>query len=595
MIRTRRSRLWWLAAGLLSLALAAGIGRVAFHHARASLAESLDQSLILTRRGVEAEIERFRYLPRLALEDARVRAVISAPDDAAAVAAANRYLDEAARLSGAVELLLIDRGGTAIAAVDSRHTEDYVGNNYGFRPYFREALAEGAGRFYGIGATTGRPGYFLSTRLDLAGGETAVMVVKLDLLPLQTAWEEAGAATALADGAGVVFLSGEPAWRYRPLFPLSADVSRRLEGSRAYPGEDLAARPPVLGEAARALPLPTVAAGGQRLLLRRLDIPSEGWTLVTAASLAPAVTFGATAAAITALSALAVLAAGQVIAQRLRIVHLRLRQGELLERRVQTRTRALAHEVEVRTRAEADLRAAQHALIHTEKMAALGRMSAAIVHEISQPLAAMEASLAATVLSRKLTDPASEKRIDSARGHVRRVQKIIKDLRLFSRKGRPELRPTSIDEAIRSAIELAEPRAQSVPVEIAFRPEGPAPVILAAQLRLEQVFVNLLLNAIDALDGRADPTLVIERYQAGDRVLATVIDNGSGIPAPLLDRITEPFFTTKAGSEGLGLGLAITQTIIEDFGGTLDITSRPDEGTRVAVSFPLAADQTVAS
>ena len=96
-----------------------------------------------------------------------MRAAVRTPGDAGAIAAANRYLENAARLSGAAELLLIDSAGTTIAASASEGDGSYVGENYAFRPYFHDAMATGAGRFYGIGVTTGQPGYFLASRLDL--------------------------------------------------------------------------------------------------------------------------------------------------------------------------------------------------------------------------------------------------------------------------------------------------------------------------------------------------------------------------------------------------------------------------------------------
>lgn len=595
MTRSKRPGVWLVMAAVLSLAVAAGAGMAAYRVAAGRIIGSLDQSLVLTRRAVEAEIERFRFLPRLAQEDARVRAAVRTPGDAGAIAAANRYLENAARLSGAAELLLIDSAGTTIAASASEGDGSYVGENYAFRPYFHDAMATGTGRFYGIGVTTGQPGYFLASRLDLPTGEAAVVSVKIDLLPLQAAWRDAGAATALADGEGVIFLAGNPDWLYRPLFPLSESARRRLEDTRAYFGEDPGATTPLVATEARESTRTLITEEGRDLPMRRLDIPAEGWTLVSAASLAPAVTSGWAAAVIAALATLAAMAAGQAIAQRRRLGQLRLRQNEILERRVKARTGELAREVEVRTRTEEDLRAAQNALVHSEKMAALGRMSAAIVHEISQPLAAMEASLAATVISRKVVDASTARRIDSARGHIRRMQRIIKDLRTFSRKERPERRPTSVENAVRNALELLAPRAQPVPVEIAFRCEGPIPAILANQMRLEQVFVNVLLNAIDALEGCESPSLAIEARSVGGRVCVTVADNGCGIPEPLLERITEPFFTTKTGGEGLGLGLSITQTIVEGFGGALDIVSSPaGEGTRFTVSFPIPEEQTVA-
>jgi two-component system C4-dicarboxylate transport sensor histidine kinase DctB len=584
-----RHRAVWLLILLVSALAAGGAGLAAWHLARAALAERVDNALVLTARTLEAEIERFRYLPAVALEDPRIRAAVLAPADPAATATANRALAVAARQSGADELYLLDAAGTAIASSNWRDETSFVGENYGFRPYFREAMQNGAGRFYAVGVTTGQPGYFMATR-GRVEGRAAVVVVKVDLRPLQATWSDAGDMLTVADGFGVVILSGQPRWVYRPLAPLEAPARAAIAAHRAFAAIPVTDRAPLLRHPDQA----EVVVAGQRRLLRRQALPLDGWTLLGSGSLVPAARIAWGTGAGVLLAGLALGALAQTWRQRRRMVEMRLRQGEILEARVAERTAELAREIDERRRTEADLRAAQDALVHSEKMAALGRMSAAIVHEISQPLAAMEATLAATLLSGKVTEDYAVSRIEKARSHIRRMLRTIRHLKSFSRREGATRRPTEIDPAIRNAMELVAPRAQDIGLRIGFAGSGETPRILAGSVRLEQVLVNLLMNALDAVAGRPDPQVRIERRQAEGAVVIAVIDNGPGIPATLLARVSEPFFSTKESGESLGLGLSISRTIVEEFGGALELAPGPGGGTVARLRFAALGDRMAA-
>ena len=215
---------------------------VAQHLALGTARQQLDQTLLLTERAVEAEVERLSSLPAIAAEDERVRSALAGTG---ALQDANRYLETVAVHAQAGDLFLLDAQGDTIAASNWNRPGSFVGQNYGFRPYFKQAMEQGQGQFYGIGVTTGVPGYFLSRRID-ADGVLGVLVVKLDLRPLQTIWRTADADVALADEHGVVFLSARPDWEYRALTRLDPDVLSELEATRAYKGADLAATDPLL-------------------------------------------------------------------------------------------------------------------------------------------------------------------------------------------------------------------------------------------------------------------------------------------------------------------------------------------------------------
>ena len=539
----------------------------------------LDQTLLLTTRSVEAEIDRLRALPAVAAEDARVRQALAGDGP---LRDANAYLELVADHAGADELFLIDGSGETIAASNWNQPGSFVGENYAFRPYFQDALETGRGQFYAIGVTTGEPGYFLSARVDV-DGHVGVMVVKLDLRPLQQTWRAAEADVALADEHGVVFLSARPDWQYRPFVALSPEKLEYLVATRAYEGVGL-------GETTALLTMPPdgADASGDDWIARVAPIPVTGGTVIAVRPMRGLQLIALGWAALAALTTFAFAATVKGIEQRRQIVAMRLSQSERLEAMVVARTADLAREVDARKQAETDLRSAQEALIHTEKMAAMGRMSAAIVHELSQPLAAMEATLSAADLGMGADHRKTSDRIAKARDMIRRMQRITKHLKSFARKDTVDLRLIDLRGPLGAALDLVLPRAKAVGVSPRLdMPTDPVHV-MAGDVRIEQVVTNLLLNALDAVDATPTPEIGVKLETDGATAVITVTDNGSGILDTDLPRVTEPFYSTKQAGEGLGLGLAICKVILADFSGVLDICSSPQTGTQVTVSLPLA-------
>ncbi|APE44455.1 hypothetical protein BOO69_14315 [Sulfitobacter alexandrii] len=569
---------------LLAGLVAALVWTVAQSRAIATARQELDQTLLLTTRAVQAEIDRLRALPAVAAEDARVRSALSA---SGSLLDANRYLETVANHAGADELFLIDSTGRTIAASNWNQPGSFLGQNYAFRPYFKDALATGQGQFYAIGVTTGIPGYFLSARVDLDGTQ-GVMVVKLDLRPLQETWRAAEADVALADEHGVVFLSARPDWQYRPLQPLAPDVLARLQAARVYEGVGLDQAAPLF-----SAPPDGPDARGDGWIARIGQVPGTLGRVIAVRPLGGVQLAAIGWAALAALATLAVAATLKGIEQRRQIVAMRLSQSERLEAMVIDRTADLAREVEARKQVETDLRATQEALIHTEKMAAMGRMSAAIVHEISQPLAAMEATLAAAEMGIKPDDTRTPERIGKARDMIRRMQRTTKHLKSFARKDTVHLSRVDLRAPLRSALDLVLPRARAVGVTPALHlPEHPV-TVMAGTVRIEQVVANLLLNALDAVEGIAQPGIEVSlSVDEGDATIV-VRDSGTGISEADLPRVSEPFFSTKHSGEGLGLGLAICKVILADFGGTLDIRSQEAQGTEVTVTLPRAPQESL--
>jgi two-component system C4-dicarboxylate transport sensor histidine kinase DctB len=555
----------------------------------------LRDRLTTTLRAVESEVERFRYLPAVIGEDERIVDLLRAPEDVGAASLANAYLQTVREMSGADEIYLLDTAGLTLASSNWNEPGSFVGNNYGFRPYFRDAIEDGEGRYYAVGVTTGKPGYFLSARVDAqvdvqAARPIGVIVAKVDMAPLEQAWARAGDLTGLADDAGMVFLTGHVPWKYRPLYPLSTEDIAAMQAERRYDGIDLAQPATIAAEAPVPGRTTLVEDADGTLIVGSVAVEPDGWQLFSALPMRPVIEEARLVAGLAALGGLLVSAVSLFLWQRRQITRLRLEQNVVLERRVAERTEALAHEIEERKRTEIELRETQESLIHAAKLAALGRMSAAIVHEVSQPLSALDNTLAAAGLhAERQATPEVLRNLGSARGLLKRMQRTVKHLKTFSRKEVSAPEAVDIAGVIEAAREIVEPRAREAGVHIAAEIAPGLPAVSGSPIRLEQVLINLLLNAIDATATAGNADVTISAAKRGTRLAVRITDTGAGIPADIRERIFEPFFTTKTTGEGLGLGLSISRAILEEFGGKLSFKPQKAGGTLTLVELPLHA------
>jgi len=248
--------------------------------------------------------------------------------------------------------------------------------------------------------------------------------------------------------------------------------------------------------------------------------------------------------------------------------------------------RRLSSEIAARQRVERNLKVAEQSLEQTSKLAALGQMAAAVSHELNQPLAAMKTYLAGArlLLQRRRPEEAlsSFQRIDDL---IDRMGGITRQLKSYARKGDVDLdvEPVDLRESVRTALSMMAPQLGKMAVGITTTlPSEPA-VVHADPLRLEQIIVNLLRNALDAVRSKDDRQIKIFLV-AGDTVLLSIEDNGVGLKDP--DKLFEPFYTTKKPGEGLGLGLAISAGFASEMGGRLMARNAPDGGAIFELLLP---------
>ena len=236
---------------------------------------------------------------------------------------------------------------------------------------------------------------------------------------------------------------------------------------------------------------------------------------------------------------------------------------------------------------------AEQTLAQSSKLAALGEMSASVSHELNQPLAAMKTYLAGArlLLQRKRAEEAmsSFQRIDDL---IERMGSITRQLKSFARKGGEAFEEVDVRASVSSALSMMEPSLRTRQIKITrMMPRTPV-MVMADRVRLEQVIINLLRNALDATKGVADPQVEI-LLTVGETATLAVRDNGHGITD--LENLFEPFYTTKGPGEGVGLGLAISSGIVKDLGGRLTARNAPEGGAVFEVQLPIVAAKTEAA
>ncbi|UTW05883.1 sensor histidine kinase [Pseudomonas benzenivorans] len=534
--------------------------------------------LQLYAQSLHTLVERFRSVPEVLALDSDIKSLLRAPADRPLRDRLNRRLEQLNAAAGSNVLYLLDRRGDTLAASNWSEWSSFVGNNYAFRPYFQDALRQSAGRYFAVGVTTGIPGYFLSHVVrDDDGGVLGVLVVKLELDELQREWAAQPGVLLVADGYSVVILSSRPGWRFRVLGELDDGDRAELVEVRKYAEQALQPLPSVLrrrideGAEWRRVEGPD---GSRDYLWQSQTLPEEEWTLhllVEPQSLVDSVrSYRLAAAGVWMTLAFLLL----YLAQRRNNQRLQAGIRERLEREVTLRT--------------AELREAQEGLVHAAKMAALGQMSAAMAHEINQPLTAMQMQLGSLrlLLDSGRQDDAREglQRID---GLLQRMAKLTGHLKTFARKSPAGLSERlRLSEVLEQALLLLAPRLRNEQVEL--RREVDAGVqVLGDAIRLEQVLLNLLHNALDAMAAVDKRVLSLTLRRDGDCCRLEVADSGGGIAREHLDQVFEPFFTTKPVGQGLGLGLAVSYGIVRELGGSLEAGNRGD-GALFSLRLPLA-------
>ena len=541
-------------------------------------------------------LEKFETLPFALGFQADVGQVLAHPDDLAGINRLNLTLQSIQRQSKVAAIYMLDRNGKTLASSNWDQPFSFVGRDFSFRPYFLEAVKGNAGRFYGIGNATNEPGYFIAQPIypiDAIHGSVApigVMVVKIDLAEFEHTWRSSEDPITLADHSGVVFLSNRPAWKYHSLQPLDRAAQHDIAGTLQYANQAIT---PV-----GSLPK-TMRAGFGEHVTRPLG--RLGWQLMLFPSqariqrIALLWTLAATLLlAIAGISSWAVYQRRRRLEERLVSRKALQRAAAELDQKIAQRTQELLlanQHLEVKyaklKETEHLLRSTQNELVQAGKLAMLGQMAAGITHELNQPLAAIHAFAdnAITFLARGQADQAGENLAHISAASAR-MGAIIGQLKGFARKSHETVSAVDLSHAIEASTALLQNEFQrhAVGLEIEIRE---ALQVVGDTVRTEQVLINLLHNAIGAVATSPHRSVSVLLEREADHAVIRIRDSGAGIPEQLAQHLFEPFFTTKPSGKGLGLGLAISSSIVQAMNGQLTAHNHAGGGAEFVVRLPL--------
>jgi two-component system sensor histidine kinase AauS len=577
-----------------------------------ALGENGQRQLELHARTVESEINKYNYLPSVLELESNVSDLLNNPS-AELRSKVNDYLEGLNRRSRSRAIYVLDTTGRVLATSNWRDADSYLGEDLSFRAYYQDAIRGLPGRFYGIGSTTGEPGYYLAHGLEEKGKIIGVAVIKVRLEALEERWQRARLEAFVSDENGIIILSSDPARRLKSVRPLTAEIKERLARSLQYYWWPLNELVPLeresIADGVEKLTFPAnISVDHEHTVVSYLaqtrELADTPWHLTLLTPLEDlrreAANQGMLVAVACALVAFLLIAWNErrkVISTRLAAREALEQANNELERRITDRTadlrasnERLKGQIRERRQAEETLRQAQDELIQAGKLAAIGQMSTSIAHELNQPLAALRTLSGNTVrfLERGALDTASAN-LRTINDLVDRMGRITASLRAFARRGEDKGQ-ASLSKAVDAALQLLAARLDNASLELHQQIDD---VELAIdQTRLEQILVNLIGNALDAMQAQPLPILWLEGDVFEGRYRLRVRDNGHGIDAEARKHLFEPFFTTKPGEQGLGLGLTLSASLAAAAGGTLNAEDPAEGGTMFVLVLPLVDRRT---
>lgn len=510
-----------------------------------------------------SELQKYRLLPVVLAEQPEVTQALTGGEDARH--RLDRKLEAIAGQLGNSIVYLLDAKGRTVAASNWRLPTSFVGQDYSFRPYFTRAMRGGAEEFFGLGTVSRQPGLFLARQVAGGAGTKGVIVVKFVFDTVERGWGPPSGIVpeivTVTGADGVVLLTNRADWRFRTTRPLPATAIDAMRRARQYGAAPLAPVP--LRREGEGI----VSTGANRYAAAETAVPVPGWRLTALEPIAPL------RAAYLASARLAIMAAAILL---LIPLGLWLRAGSRAELAASLR-RMLEEEVAARAAeleaTQTRFREAREALAHANRLGSIGQISAAVAHEINQPVAAIRtlAENGGAFLARSDAVTAAAN-FDSIVGLTRRIGSIVTELRGYARRGTGAVCAVPLDQAIDGALLLVGHLLGQSGVTLE-RGSAAGIAVMGDRVRLEQVFVNLLHNAIEAIGGPKPPRIAL-RIQVADAVVRiTLLDAGSGIAADVRDTLFAPFSTSKPA--GLGLGLGIARDIAREFGGDLELAPSP--------------------
>src|SRR6056297_3167758 len=552
-----RARLVLLGLFLIAVAVVFTTNRLLTDRFTENTRNRAELRLVLYSGNLLSELRQNAIVPQLLARDPALISALNTQDYAQSTQRLLSFLEEI----GAASLMLLDKDGRAVATTERNR----LGESHKQAAYYVDALRSRDTVFKVLQDDAGQYNFTYSRRIETQNGVLSVIVVAVDLRKYERAWAGISDAVMVTDSEGRIILATEPRWRgltegeALAREPASSAIQRAIQATSDW----------------TALPADAYVRG-EAVMRVEGRVAFRGWRI------ASFTTYAAVRDKVNGYLALEIMGFAILLALAFYFLNRKAALRVALFQRESAELRALnarlQREIAERQRVQENLAQAEQTLQQSSKLAVLGEMSAAVSHELNQPLAAMKTYLAGArmLLTRNRPDEAltSFQRIDDL---IERMGAITKQLKSYARQSGDTFSPVNMGDAVASALAMMEPQLRQRKITITRTlPDQPV-MIMGDRVRVEQVIINLLRNAIDATE----------------TVLLTVRDNGHGIGD--FKNLFEPFYTTKQPGDGVGLGLAISSGIVNDLGGRLVARNAPDGGAVFEVQLPILPEETRAA
>lgn len=564
---------WVIIAIVLSLFVLSFIYFASYGFFKTEEIQKLEARVSLYRSTLVNALERYQFLPFILSKDPFVIAGTTNQD----LSGLNQRLKAFAKQEGLEAIYLMNKEGVTVAASNFDQSLNFIGQNYSFRPYFKAALEGLEGTFFGIGATTSRPGYFIARPVYLQKEVTGVVAIKIGLTALQETWRKSGENVFVSNKQGVIVLSSNQELLYKTLNPLDETSRDKILAGKQFLNQPLSA----LGWNIEGKN--EVILNGKALMHVSSPVSKRAWRLhylTTEDRVQERALFVVIIGAIAVSVWMTIFAT--IRSKRIRIA---LEASQKDRQLLQKANTNLEQEIVERRMAEERLQKAQEDLAQASKLAALGQLSASVTHELGQPIAAMRNYLVAYEFESELEDQSTT--IERLNAIVLRMENITKQLRFFAEPGNNQLEEIDLRDIYKGARDIIAHNISASGVDLKVHISDKPIFIEGNRLRLEQVLINLLSNSILAMENSAVKEITIYMEEANENAILAVKDTGCGIANRTIEDLQEPFHTTRESGKGMGLGLAISAAIIKEHHGKIEVENNENCGASFSLLLPI--------
>ena len=538
------------------------------HYQGISIAETQANEL-------KSELQKFLLVPVILKENPDVTEALLSVSNFS-LNSLNKKLLSLTEQTNATYIYVIDKTGRTIASSNYREKDSFVGRDYQYRPYFSQAIKEGQSQYYAKGQTTGRPGLFLGGRITFNDAPIGVIVVKVEFSDIASRWNDPISTSFVVNNDGIILFSGDQDLNFTTIDDLSDIKQTEILDARQFGVKPLSPSNLDLN----ALPYP-LDKRGQRTVMSQIQISELNWRLIRTSPISAAIKEANSRAQLTILLVGGALLTLLLLWRRRVVKEIeKIKLTDLLKSEVTKRTKELSEtneklEYEIRERAKANVRfrAAREELAQANRLGSIGTITASVAHELNQPVAAIRtfAENGIKLLKRGNADQTSNN-LDSIVSLTDRIGSISTELRRYARRGSHAITSVDIEDVFDGITLLMGEQLKAQGIQLKIKGDlSSLPPVKAGRVRLEQVIVNLLQNARDALKHHPNPIVEISTTSNSKSVEIVVADNGPGIDPAVMKDIFTPFVTTKP--QGMGMGLGIAKDIMTDFEGVIEPTT----------------------